>query len=71
LKISTQCLQVEWVYNAQGQLAAVIDALAQRTVYTYDEQGKLLTQTDANGHITRYEYDDLGRRIATILPLGQ
>ena len=60
-----------YVYDVDGRLTDVIDALGQDTHYAYDELGNETLQRDANQHSTTYTYDNLGRRISRTLPAGQ
>ncbi len=55
-------------YDNLGRLTAVIDPLAQKTIYSYDELGRHVKTVDANGHATHFEYDLVGRITARILP---
>ena len=60
-----------YVYDVDGRLTDVVDALGQDTHYAYDELGNETLQRDANQHSTTYTYDNLGRRISRTLPAGQ
>ena len=58
-------------FLASGQLAAVEQTLAGRTVrstYVYDIKGNLIAHADALGNVTRFDYDLLGQRLRTRKP---
>lgn len=56
-----------YVYNANGQLASVIDAQSQTVSYTYNAAGLMATMTDPRG-TTTYLYDALGRQVSITEP---
>ena len=51
--------QLNYEYDPQGNLTAVIDALNQTTRYTYDALNRQLTLTDPANGVTRFGYNAL------------
>jgi RHS repeat-associated protein len=58
-------------YNADGSVAATIDALGNRTTFAYDGAGRLISSTDALGHTDLIEYNSAGLIIGSRDALGR
>ena len=57
-------------YDANGRLAAIIDAEGNRMEFTHDIAGRTEIVRDRNGNPTVYEYDDRGNIVREINPGG-
>nr|WP_305956386.1 RHS repeat protein [Xanthomonas oryzae] len=55
-------------YDRYGLLAALIDALGQRSHFAHDALGRLRSQYDPLGHASTYEYDAKGRLVRLRCP---
>ena len=64
-------IAVRTEYNADGSVAATIDALGNRTTFAYDAAGRLVSTTDALGHVSTIEYDRAGNVAAARDALGR
>ena len=58
-------------YNADGSVAATIDALGNRTTFAYDGAGRLISTTDALGNTASVEYNRAGQIVASRDALGR
>ena len=47
-------------YDANGNVASIIDAEGVVTTYTYDNMGNMLTMVDGRGHLWTYTYNEKG-----------
>jgi RHS repeat-associated protein len=52
--------EIEYGYDAVGNLVSLTNALGETYAFSYDSHGQLLTATDPLGNSTRLEYDDRG-----------
>ncbi len=59
------------VYDDDGEVTAVQDALGGWTKYTYNALGQQTSVTDPLGRTTTYQYDAAGDMIASTDPLGR
>jgi YD repeat-containing protein len=58
-----------YVYDADGQLIATVNALGSRTTIVYDGSGQVIATVDALGNRTTNAYDPAGELISTTDPL--
>lgn len=58
-------------YNADGSVAATIDALGNRTTFAYDGAGRLISTMDALGNTASVEYNRAGQIVASRDALGR
>lgn len=58
-------------YNADGSVAATIDALGNRTTFAFDGAGRLISTTDALGNTASVEYNRAGQIVASRDALGR
>ncbi len=49
------------IYDALGQIIAIVDPKGHQTHYQYDEMGNPIKETNPLGKITEYSYDSFGR----------
>ncbi len=63
---------ISYEYDAAGHLAAVVDAIGNRTTYGSDADGRVTSVTDATG-VVRVEmtYDSEGRVATQLMPTGE
>ena len=52
-----------YVYDANGNLTSLTNALGQTETKKYDNMNRLVQETDATGAKTTYQYDRKGQRI--------
>ncbi|GLU47104.1 hypothetical protein Nans01_14550 [Nocardiopsis ansamitocini] len=57
-------------YTAAGLLAATVDSLGNRTVFTYTAAGLLESVTTPEGNTSSFEYDAHGNQTAVVSPSG-
>ena len=58
-------------YNADGSVAATIDALGNRTTFAYDSAGRMISTTDPLGNTASVEYNRAGQIVASRDALGR
>jgi len=61
---------VSYSYDADGQLAGVVNSSGEPLRFSYDEAGRLTGWTDRNGYSYRYSYDEAGRCVRGQSPAG-
>jgi len=59
---------VRFEHDAQGQLAKMVDAFGQESLFHYDAQGLLVRETSPDGETTDYAYRHSVRRVAPAAP---
>ncbi len=62
---------VQYTYNANGDIATIKDALNRITTLTYDRLRNVVQTQDPLGNNTQYEYDRIGRLTKVIDPRGK
>ncbi len=63
----------EWTYDAEGNVASVVDPTGAVVSYDYDAFGNVLSHTvhnDSGDQVTSYIYDERDRVVSTTDPLG-
>ena len=69
LRVSQETLPdgsiLNYTYNAQGDVAAIVDNAARRKSYVYYPNGRLKSETNETGLTTTYSYDANGNILAS------
>ncbi len=60
--------RVSYLYDAQGLLTMIVDALGRSSAFSYDAQGRITGITDHDDRTTSFEYDAAGDLVAVRTP---